>query len=1153
MKKILKIAYVLILSAIICFAAASCDEVVDSTVTECVHEWTDATCTTAKSCSKCSVTEGEALGHTWTAATCTTPKTCSVCSATDGQPLGHTWTAATCTAPKTCSVCSAIEGSAIGHAWIESTFTTPKTCSVCSATEGTVLQCTHEPIHKTTLDVSSYALCSDSISLISCECGQVKTLEADQELFYKCDMIEYYYDEYEDDNGATHISAEFKCMKCLVEYTVDEVFIENDKPCTMAFSVTYSVSKNGSVIICGTDVLYESVWHSGYSYNTVYFDENSDCGCGYYKLTCDDCEAQGEAYLMPMYSLEVTEDATQDIDGVTHLITKLTCPDCGLIYVIDEYSIASSTCISQIYQEIKVYSGEEVIYTEDYEYTDDKHEYTYEYMLTDDAQSCADGVITKATCSVCGNIDYNGLSHGHIYDYEEIEISDCGSTVEVGTCTLCGNRATDFFDGDYACDIQYGEATEQTDSDGVVHYISEYTCPYCGLIYRYEAYDIALTEPCYKEAHEKYSVSDANGVIAQSYHRYQEYEHDYEITDVMLLGTSCDDGYIITYTCTVCEHTYTEEQFGYSYRHEIWQPIFELHEDAAAYDFCERHTFAVGYCLCQPDVLRFEFDDGWGGYDQLVNYGYSCSDCNLRIKVQSVAADSPTENGHTETEITYVYKGDTQIASFEKRVEREHSYDYPEAISFTLNTESCTDGWTATFRYICTECGYSYVGEESGTEHKSRRIYDIKTDSTALQKDFCDEHEFFTLGCCPSEQEEETFLHVYCGFDFINNPELEYECEHCSFRLTASTDYQPYSPSPHTSHIDLITVTLYSDTEQLFRTVGSFFPQEHSFDITVSPEGNTCDTEYSVTYTCDICDYTDTLELGAEQHHYANYTYTNDDNPDCTARVSMCVRCEKIEQIIFDNCRFEETDEMLDGFALRRCEHCGITYCDKRVTGEKDANCVYTVTGSRFYYNPDGTVLFEIDGSEQYSEHGELEYTYTVGENCLPEVHVIGTCTECGNTAEEFYCGAHYVNKNTYTFDAHEQYGFCDSHRLCTANCVCSESIERITADYFDSQYEHESREYSCPDCSYRYTVEVSTAGENRTVTITLYSDELQIDERTVTYDDSAVSEFIPREEPVYEAPNPEPKPDLPDNGDSDDLGGDCDSDSWGATIQPAN
>ena len=69
MKKILLLIFVLCIAL---FVMASCDNyevpdkeniTTDEIITECQHEWVDATCVAPKTCSTCNETEGEALGH----------------------------------------------------------------------------------------------------------------------------------------------------------------------------------------------------------------------------------------------------------------------------------------------------------------------------------------------------------------------------------------------------------------------------------------------------------------------------------------------------------------------------------------------------------------------------------------------------------------------------------------------------------------------------------------------------------------------------------------------------------------------------------------------------------------------------------------------------------------------------------------------------------------------------------------------------------------------------------------------------------------------------------------------------------------------------------------------------------------------------------
>jgi hypothetical protein len=73
---------------------------------ECVHEWTEATCTAPASCELCGKIKGTALGHFMSSPTCTAPATCiNNCGLTEGDPLGHKMSAPQCERAATCSRC----------------------------------------------------------------------------------------------------------------------------------------------------------------------------------------------------------------------------------------------------------------------------------------------------------------------------------------------------------------------------------------------------------------------------------------------------------------------------------------------------------------------------------------------------------------------------------------------------------------------------------------------------------------------------------------------------------------------------------------------------------------------------------------------------------------------------------------------------------------------------------------------------------------------------------------------------------------------------------------------------------------------------------------------------------------------------------------
>ena len=72
-------------------------ETTNLSATECIHDYSEATCTSPKICIKCEATEGSSKGHMWKEATCIVSKTCSVCGVTEGSTIEHNYQNGHCT------------------------------------------------------------------------------------------------------------------------------------------------------------------------------------------------------------------------------------------------------------------------------------------------------------------------------------------------------------------------------------------------------------------------------------------------------------------------------------------------------------------------------------------------------------------------------------------------------------------------------------------------------------------------------------------------------------------------------------------------------------------------------------------------------------------------------------------------------------------------------------------------------------------------------------------------------------------------------------------------------------------------------------------------------------------------------------------------
>ena len=99
---------------------------------------------------------------------------------------------------------------------------------------------------------------------------------------------------------------------------------------------------------------------------------------------------------------------------------------------------------------------------------------------------------------------------------------------------------------------------------------------------------------------------------------YKDYidEHDYEV-DYELYGDTCEDGGLITYICSNCGDSYSEEYYGhYQYYEKI---------DLRDYGACGGELWKI-YCFCgDEDYVAYEYyvdcDTHYEGHGEEDEYG----------------------------------------------------------------------------------------------------------------------------------------------------------------------------------------------------------------------------------------------------------------------------------------------------------------------------------------------------------------------------------------------------------------------------------------------------------------------------------------------------------------------------------------------------
>lgn len=188
------------------------------------------------------------------------------------------------------------------------------------------------------------------------------------------------------------------------------------------------------------------------------------------------------------------------------------------------------------------------------------HEY-YQWftVLLDGSNSCTDGALYGRACENCGCVISATTIHEH--NAVQTEIIDleaqgaCYGSI-VGYSCACGQNS-----GYQLYDSCYDEWTsnEYYDEQGRLVYVNTYMCYSCDLRYTISSYFIENTANCTQTTYYTMVVSIGERLVTDREFNVVSPSHDYAMSNVVLQGTSCDDGATVTFTCNRCGDAYTDE------------------------------------------------------------------------------------------------------------------------------------------------------------------------------------------------------------------------------------------------------------------------------------------------------------------------------------------------------------------------------------------------------------------------------------------------------------------------------------------------------------------------------------------------------------------------------------------------------------------
>ena len=193
-----------------------------------------------------------------------------------------------------------------------------------------------------------------------------------------------------------------------------------------------------------------------------------------------------------------------------------------------------------------------------------------------------------------------------------------------------------------------------------------------------------------------------------AYEEQHEWEYSYK-----MLGTTCEEGYEYTVTCTKCGYKNT----GTEYYHRTEYTEIDL----GALGMCGGSAGEVYCTICKTvtgasayDDCCWEFVENVDGYDI-----YECLNCGATKKQKSSTIQNGCESDVTET-IIYIVNGKEILNYTDRYTISSHNWN----TSYEMFGNTCEDGYMVT--EYCTECGQNYSWESSGHEKGDEKETDLE-------------------------------------------------------------------------------------------------------------------------------------------------------------------------------------------------------------------------------------------------------------------------------------------------------------------------------------------------------------------------------------------------------------------------------------------
>ena len=846
--------------------------------------------------------------------------------------------------------------------------------------------------------------------------------------------------------------------------------------CDDGYQITETCKK------CG----YSNEWHSeGHRTSESQYislgDYNIHCGGELQFEVCDIC---GETTRFWENSWCKWEYAGTTDDGYEKEVCRN--PECGAVKLFKSSKSERDENCTVIYsKEYKYFVGGECVFEIALDEREKEHNFDYTFKLQ--GESCEDGVNINYLCRDCGE-QYGQYTKWHsLFDKETINLSEhgaCGGTISVRECP-CGERKEISVEHD-GCQMEY-VSEDKTDSG----YSSVYKCATCGLTVTRE--NGTEKDGCKLNWYESLTVVIGDKAVygPDKYVTSSEIVHDYEQT-YKLLGETCKDGVIVTYTCKDCGDSHDEEMY--------WCNT----QTIAEYNFDEHGSCGGGYirvysCPCgnESGVDYYNgcaYNDMYESYvdDNGVNhevYTSTCSGCGLKIVRDSYGEKNGCETIYYST-FTVTIGETTVVDGLKAKTGRGYNHKYES--TFELKGETCEDGVIVT--RTCSECGSSYTNESYWHESFLVEEYNFADHGACADKGYL---RVYSCACgdnyrvefyrgCARYQNEETVV----DDNGVEHYFTTYYCEKCGLQIildTYNVKEGCYRYEYRTYTISIGDTVIVDGFESLYNT-----REEHDYEYSFELKGKSCEDGVTVNSVCRVCGDTKSNEYTWHNEYTLNKIDLSD-NGCCGAYAEVVgCACGEYSRVNWNmscdqqNTSYEDENGVMHLVYTYTCKTCGIVLTRDRYTVKEGC---YEITYIVFNMTKGDEVLLDNVKTVDYrSEQHDYEYSFEMqGESCEDGYTVIYTCRACGES-NSYYSSWH----ENFLLEIYElkEYGCCEGvievlGCACGQNrylekraygCKFSETKENYTDD---NGIEHTVRVQTCETCGLVITTDAYIVKEN--------------------------------------------------------------------------